>query len=74
MLRNALPLLGLAATLLLNSGTAFATTEMSKKEKKGCPVCHDMKKGKATKETPNLNKTGEYYKEKKTLEGAPSAQ
>lgn len=68
---KALRLLLPVATLLVAfvATSAFATTEMGKKEKKACTVCHE--KGKATKENPLLNATGKFYKEKKTLEGAP---
>jgi hypothetical protein len=63
-------LLPIATLLAVFVGTsAFATQEMGKKEKKACTTCHE--KGKATKENPLLNPTGKYYKEKKTLEGAP---
>jgi len=51
------------------AASAFATMEMSKKEKKPCTTCHE--KGKPTKENPLLNAIGKYYKEKGTLEGAP---
>jgi cytochrome c2 len=61
------------SAILLAAIPSFATTEIGKKEKKGCPTCHDLKKGKPTKENPNLNKTGDFYKEKKTLQGAPTA-
>lgn len=58
-----------AAAALLLTGSAFATVELSKKEKKPCTTCHE--KGKPTKENPLLNAAGKYYKEKGTLEGAP---
>ena len=66
-LRLLLPIATLLAVLVGTS--AFATQEMGKKEKKACTTCHE--KGKATKENPLLNATGKFYKEKKTLEGAP---
>lgn len=59
---------GAAAALML-AGSAFATVEMSKKEKKPCTTCHE--KGKPTKENPLLNDVGKFYREKGTLEGAP---
>ena len=63
-------LLPIATLLAVFVGTsAFANQVMAKKEKKACTVCHE--KGKATKENPLLNATGKFYKEKKTLEGAP---
>jgi len=66
-LRLLLPIATVTAVFFATS--AFASTEIGKKEKKACTVCHD--KGKATKEAPLLNAAGKYYKEKKTLEGAP---
>jgi predicted nucleic acid-binding protein len=65
-LRVLLPLGALVAGFLLSTGVSFATKEMSKKEKKPCTTCHT--KGK------ELNNVGEYYKEKKSLEGAPAPQ
>jgi hypothetical protein len=64
--RLLLPVATLLAAFLVSSGISFATKEIQAKEKKPCTTCHvkgDMKK---------LNKTGDYYKEKKTLEGAPA--
>ncbi len=58
-----------AAAAALLAGSAFATVELSKKEKKPCTTCHE--KGKPTKENPLLNAVGKFYKEKGTLEGAP---
>lgn len=69
-LRVLLPVAAALATFL--AANAFATGDMAKKEKKPCTTCHDMKAGKPTKEKPNLNAVGTYYKEKKTLEGAPA--
>lgn len=65
--RLLIPALAVAALFL--AGNAFATPEMSKKEKKPCTTCHE--KGKPTKENPLLNAIGKFYKEKGTLEGAP---
>lgn len=67
-LRLILPVAGVLATFLATN--AFGTVDMGKKEKKPCLHCHT--KGKATKEAPLLNDIGKYYKEKKTLEGAPA--
>lgn len=64
-LRLLLPLASLLAALIATSGISFATKEMAKKEKKPCTTCHTKANAK------ELNKTGEFYKEKKTLEGAP---
>jgi hypothetical protein len=58
-----------AVAALFLAGNAFATVELSKKEKKPCTTCHE--KGKPTKENPLLNAIGKFYKEKGTLEGAP---
>jgi cytochrome c553 len=57
-----------AVATLFVAGNAFATQEMSKKEKKPCATCHE----KGTPKKDNLNAVGKYYKEKKTLEGAPA--
>lgn len=67
-LRLLLPAGAVLATFL--AANAFATGEMAKKEKKPCTTCHE--KGKATKENPLLNDVGKYYRQKKTLEGAPA--
>jgi len=66
-LRLLMPVAAVAATFL--AASAFATVELSKKEKKPCTTCHE--KGKPTKQNPLLNAIGRYYKEKGTLEGAP---
>lgn len=66
-LRLLLPFATLLAVLIGTS--AFATVDMAKKEKKPCATCHE--KGKATKDNQLLNAVGKFYKEKKTLEGAP---
>jgi len=63
-LRLLLPAATLLAAFFATSGVSLATKEMSKKEKKPCTACHT--KGK------ELNDVGKYYKEKKTLDGAPS--
>lgn len=66
-LRLMIPVAATAALVL--TGSALATVETSKKVKKPCTTCHE--KGKPTKENRLLNATGKYYKEKRTLEGAP---
>jgi hypothetical protein len=48
------------------TGVAFADKNIAKKEKKGCVTCHVKMNEK------ELNDVGKYYKEKKTLEGAPA--
>jgi hypothetical protein len=62
-LRLLVPAFALIGALIATSGLSFATKVFADKEKKGCPTCHS--KGK------ELNDVGKYYKEKKTLEGAP---
>lgn len=69
-LRLILPVATLLAALCATSGISFATKEMSKTEKKPCTTCHE--KGTPTK--TNLNATGKFYKEHKTLVGAPEAK
>ncbi len=68
-LRLIIPAATLLAALLSMSGLSFGTPAFGKKETKPCATCHE--KGKATKENPLLNAVGKYYKDKKTLEGAP---
>jgi hypothetical protein len=62
-LRLLLPVATLLAAFIATSGVSFATKEIQAKEKKPCTTCHV--KGK------ELNDVGKFYKEKKTLEGAP---
>ena len=62
-LRIFLPASIALAGLLLPMTIAQAKPEFSKKEKKGCVFCH-VANGKK-----ELNPTGDYYKEKHTLEG-----
>jgi hypothetical protein len=64
--RLILPIATLAGVFVACSSISFATPQLSKKEKKPCTTCHT--KGK------ELNEVGKYYKEKKTLEGAPVAE
>jgi hypothetical protein len=59
------PAAALVAMLLATSGISFATKEIGKKEAKPCTTCHTQAGKK------DLNDTGKFYKEKKTLEGAP---
>ncbi len=68
--RLILPAATLLAALFATSGIGFATKEMAKTEKKSCVTCHE--KGAPSK--TNLNATGKFYKEKKTLVGAPEAK
>ena len=65
--RLMLPAAALLGLVFVTGTPSFATKEIQAKEKKPCTTCHvkgDMKK---------LNDVGKYYKEKKTLEGAPKA-
>ncbi|HNY42411.1 MAG TPA: hypothetical protein PKJ41_18565 [Bryobacteraceae bacterium] len=63
--RLVFPAAAFAAVLMMAGGAAYATKEIQKKEKKPCTACH-VKTG-----AKDLNEVGKYYKEKKTLEGAP---
>jgi hypothetical protein len=64
----AVPALILYTGVILISGVSFGKAEYTKKEKKACVTCHVAANSK------ELNDTGKYYKEKKTLEGAPAAK
>ena len=68
VIRLVLPVATLLVAFIATNGVVFATKEMAKKEKKACTVCHE----KGTPSKTNLNATGKYYKEKKTLDGAPT--
>ena len=54
------------AGVLFNSTASFAKPEYTKKEKKGCAVCH------VTAKSKDLNDVGKCYSQKKTLEGCPA--
>jgi len=56
------------AAFVATSVVSFATPEFTKKEKKPCTTCH------VTAKSKDLNSVGKYYKEKKSLEGAPAPQ
>ena len=60
-----IPAVLLTAGLLFNTSASFAKPEYTKKEKKGCAVCH------VTAKSKDLNEVGKCYHEKKTLEGCP---
>jgi hypothetical protein len=65
LFRLMLPAAALLGLIFVTGAPSFATKEIGTKEKKPCTTCHvkgDMKK---------LNDVGKFYKEKKTLEGAP---
>jgi hypothetical protein len=66
--RLLLPVATLLAAFFALNGVSFATKEMAKKEQKACNTCH----GKGAPSKDNLNETGQFYKAKKTLEGAPA--
>lgn len=57
-----LTMAGLFATV------ASATPAIGKKESKPCTTCHTKQGAK------DLNNVGKFYKEKKTLEGAPAPE
>ena len=59
------PVFVLVAGLMINSAPTQAKPEYSKKEKTPCTTCH-VKNG-----VKDLNDAGKFYKEKKTLQGAP---
>jgi hypothetical protein len=65
-LRLLFGILLMTAAFLASSSLSFATPEITKKEKKPCTTCH------VTAKSKDLNNVGKYYKEKKTLEGAPA--
>lgn len=64
--RLVFPAAAFAAVMMLAGGAALASVAIQKKEKKPCITCH-VKMG-----SKDLNDVGKYYKEKKTLEGAPA--
>jgi hypothetical protein len=61
----------MTVAFIATNSPSFATADMAKKEKKPCITCHDSKLPKGD-EGKKLNKTGEYYKKNKTLEGVPA--
>lgn len=62
-LKLVVPAIVLIGGLTVPALVSFAKPEYTKKEQKGCIVCHTKAGSK------ELNKVGECYKEKKTLEG-----
>ncbi len=64
-LRLLVPAVAVLVGLLATSAISMATQEFSKKEKKPCLTCH-VKAGKK-----DLNEVGKYYKQHKSLDGAP---
>jgi|WetSurMetagenome_2_1015567.scaffolds.fasta_scaffold1327009_1 hypothetical protein len=65
-LRLLFGILLMTAAFLASSSLSFATPEITKKEKKPCTTCH------VTAKSKDLNNVGKYYKEHKSLEGAPA--
>ena len=63
-----IPAAVLFAGAILTTGVSSAKPEYTKKEKKPCVTCH------VTAQSKELNDTGKFYKEHKTLEGAPAAK
>lgn len=69
-LKSMVPAILLSAGFLVCVTASYATSEISKKEKKACNFCH-------SKVTPsdkegmkkNLNDAGKYYQSHKSLEG-----
>ena len=61
-------ILAAAFAVALLGTSAFAKQEYAKKENKPCTTCH-VKAG-----SKDLNDTGKFYHEKKTLVGAPEAK
>jgi hypothetical protein len=64
----AVPALILYTGVVLMTGISYGKAEYTKKEKKTCVTCH------VSANSKDLNDTGKFYKEKKTLEGAPAAK
>ena len=65
LFRLFLVLAAMSAAFFLTTGL-FGKPDYSKKEKKPCTTCHVSAKSK------ELNDTGKFYHDKKTLEGAPA--
>ena len=62
-LKLAIPAVIALTGLILTSVATYAKPEYAKKEKKSCTFCH-VKAGKK-----ELNDAGNYYKQKKSLDG-----
>jgi len=67
-LKYILPGLVVFGGLLTTTTLTFAKPEYTKKEKKGCAVCHK------TATSKELNAVGDCYKEKKSLDGCKAPQ
>ncbi len=65
--RFVIPAMVLIAGLTVPATLSYGTQEYTKKEKKGCTYCHTKAGSK------DLNKVGECYGKKKTLEGCPTS-
>jgi hypothetical protein len=68
ILRFAVPALIVAVGVVITSSASFGKVEYTKAEKTACVTCH------VTAKSKELNDTGKYYAEKKTLKGAPKAE
>lgn len=66
-LKVSVPALILGLGVLLTTNVSFAKPEYTKKEKKGCVVCHTSATSK------ELNDVGKCYGKSKTLEGCTKA-
>lgn len=62
-LKSALPLSVLCAGLAISTSLSFGKVEYTKKEKKGCTVCHVKANSK------ELNDVGKCYEKNKSLQG-----
>ena len=65
--RFVIPACVLSVGLFITSSISFGKVEYTKTEKTPCVTCH------VTAKSKDLNETGKYYGEKKTLKGAPKA-
>ena len=67
-LRIIIPAVIVSAGLILTSTASFAKPEYTKKEKKGCAVCH------VTASSKELNAVGKCYQEKKDIAACSTAK
>lgn len=63
VIKFVMPAAIVSAALLLNSTASFGKAEYTKKEKKGCVVCH------VTAKSKELNDVGKCYEKAKSLAG-----
>jgi hypothetical protein len=64
----AVPALVIATGFFVIPSSSLGKVEYTKTEKTPCVTCH------VTAKSKELNETGKYYGEKKTLKGAPKAE